>query len=94
MRDTFKSVTLDELIDALEDARNAHGGDMIVTFASNYGDRSRTQQVHELSGDVDELPICERPGYSVSGFAIDESEDDDSDEECTNVERQRVLVIS
>lgn len=81
----FKSCSLDELIRTLKDARDEHGGETIVCFASNYGDHSRTQQVHSLNGDIDEYPIKES-GYSDSRYAIDESDDPEGG--------QTVLVIS
>lgn len=67
--------TLDELIAALQEAREDHGGDKKVVFASNYGDRCRTQQAHGLRGRVEETALVES-GYSDSGYAV---ADDDSD---------------
>ena len=80
-----RTTTIQNLIDALEDAREAYGADAPVVFASDYGDIVHTQQVHLLDGDVDES-IVEESAYSGSGWAVSEDED--------GSETQTVLVLS
>lgn len=82
---TPKTLTASELIDYLQDV----DPDMSVVFASNYGDRSQTQQVHFLSGRFDERTLKES-AYSDSGWALmrDDVEDVDDDDVKT------VLVLS
>lgn len=79
--------TLDELIDALQEAREDHGGDKKVVFASNYGDRCRTQQAHGIRGRVEEALLTES-GYSDSGYALADEDEDHGD-----YEQNGVLVI-
>jgi hypothetical protein len=65
MARTFKTITAGELRELLEDLDD----DAPVAFASNYGDRGGTRQVHALAGDAEELPI-EESRYSESGWAL------------------------
>jgi hypothetical protein len=82
----FRSITVGELKRIIEGEEN----DAIVTFSSDYGDYHHTKQVHELEGNIDELPI-DKSGYSQSGYAIvDYDRDDDEPED----DFQRVLVLS
>lgn len=76
----MRTCTLDELIAALEEAREDFGGDKKVVFASNYGDRFRTQQAHGLRGDVEETALV-KSGYSDSGYAVPDNDDDMDEDE-------------
>lgn len=67
----FKSITVAELKALLED----QSPNLLVTFASNYGDYHRTQQVHSLDGYAEEMKIVET-AYSDSGFALSDEDDD------------------
>lgn len=80
MSDQFNSITVEQLQQLLSD----YDPNTLVTFSSNYGDRSRTEQVHSLEGYADMKPLT-KTAYSDSGYAIA-----DDDEE----EAQTVLVIS
>jgi len=75
----FNSTTVGELREMLEGLDE----DKLITFASDYGDYSRTQQVHVIRGDVEELPIRES-AYSVSGWALGYDDEDEEDEEAMN----------
>lgn len=81
----FKTTTVEELIEALQE----HDPKAFVVFASDYGDRGNTMQVHAIDGDVDEIQI-RKTAYSASGWAVLES--DDMREEDANV--PCVLLIS
>jgi len=83
-RRSIGTITVRELLDALE----AEDPEALVVFASDYGDIGHTQQVHRVSGDVEEVTL-EESAYSHSGWAIRREEDDDDDEDAG----QRVLVI-
>jgi hypothetical protein len=71
---TFKTVTKAELIEALEELNDND----LVAFSSDYGDISHTQQVHRIRGRIEEVELCES-AYSDSGFAIADSDDEESD---------------
>lgn len=73
---TLKTITVGELRELLEDYED----DVPVVFASNYGDISRTQQVHPLRGDGDMVAVRES-AYSDSGYAVAEAEDLDADDD-------------
>lgn len=75
-----KTLTVKELIEVLE----GEDQDALVVFASNYGDRSRTQQVHFINGQVESDRI-RSSGYSDSGYALGGEQNEDGPE---------VLVIS
>jgi hypothetical protein len=78
------TISKQELIEALselpEDAR--------LAFASDYGDRTHTQQVHPIKGDVEERQITES-AYSDSGFALA-----DEDEEFMEANVHWLYIIS
>jgi len=80
--------TLDDLIAALQEAKDEHGGDVKVVFTSNYGDRARTQQAHRLYGRVEETQLVES-AYSDSGYAVADSDEGMHDE----YTERKVLVI-
>lgn len=84
----MQTCTLDELIAALEEAREEHGGNVKVVFTSNYGDRGRTQQAHRLYARVEETQLVES-AYSDSGYAVADSDEGMHDE----YEERKVLVI-
>lgn len=71
----IKTITLDELIEELQEARTFHGGTAKVVFASSYGDRARTQQAHGIRGDIVEVPLRET-AYSDSGYCVADSDDE------------------
>jgi hypothetical protein len=81
----FNTITKAELIEALEDLDDSD----LIAFASNYGDHSRTMQVHCLRGDV-ELEHIEESAYSDSGFAVAEHEPDEDEMDDT----QEVWILS
>ena len=72
----LKTITVAELMDLLAD----QDPDARVVFSTNYGDYHRTSQALPLRGDVEEVQVKET-GYSNSGFAVVEVEDDDYDED-------------
>ena len=67
------TITKQELVDILADLPD----DARLAFATDYGDRSHTQQVHAIEGSVEERDIGES-GYSDSGWAVLDDEDDDA----------------
>lgn len=67
----MKTITVRELRDLLDD----YDDDTPVIFSSNYGDRGRTEQAHALSGDAD-LVTLRKSGYSESGYAVVEDDED------------------
>jgi hypothetical protein len=73
--ENFKTITVGELMQLLSD----YDPETQVIFATNYGDRARTQQAHAIRGEAEEVTLHES-GYSDSGFAIDEDDSDSSDE--------------
>jgi hypothetical protein len=76
----FETITLDELIAQLQEERETYGGDAQVLFASDYGDRGRTQQAHRIRGHVEQVAVAES-GYSDSGYAV--ADEDDMDDRTT-----------
>lgn len=86
----FQSMTLFDLEQLCKSARNhSYDSDTMVTFASDYGDLSHTQVVHELEGSYEERAI-DQSAYGKSGYAlVDEADDFEA-----NGELQKVLVIS
>jgi len=66
----FETITKAELISALSNLAD----DDRIAFASDYGDRCHTQQVHALRGELQDAVIKES-AYSDSGFAIEDAED-------------------
>lgn len=62
----MRTITAKRLIEELEQLPpNAE-----LAFASDYGDRCGTQQIHFLRGDIEKTSIHES-GYSDSGYAVD-----------------------
>ena len=84
-RRAIRSINVRELIDALE----GEDPEALVVFSSDYGDISHTQQVHPISGDMEEGTL-EETAYSASGWAILSDEDDEDD---TDNETVKILVI-
>lgn len=72
----MKSITVKELIKFLE----YYDEDSQVIFASDYGDRVNTQQVHFIEGDIKKVGIGES-AYSDSGFKVLDEDDKDEEEE-------------
>ena len=74
----FHSITAGELIALLQDLPE----DAEIAFASDYGDRSHTQQAHPIKGDI-RSAFLTKSAYSASGWAVksydQEEEDDDKD---------------
>lgn len=66
----MRTITAAQLIAELEGIPP----DAKVVFASDYGDRCGTQQVHFLRGYIERVTIKES-GYSDSGYAVDEDGD-------------------
>jgi hypothetical protein len=85
------SITVRELRQALFEVEDQ---DAMVVFTSDYGDIGHTQQVHPISGDVEEVAL-EESAYSRSGWAIrsDEDYDEDRDEPEGEDDAPRMLVI-
>ena len=65
----LKTITVRELIEALQN----EDPEARVVFASNYGDRARTQQAHAIKGECEPATLRES-GYSDSGWAVDEED--------------------
>lgn len=63
----ISSITVEELRELLDD--DSLDPKALVVFASDYGDRGSTMQVHELSGNLDEHAL-EESAYSRSGWAL------------------------
>ncbi len=89
MARTLKSITVDELIERLQDIKAEHGGEAMIAFSSNYGDYGKTQQVHVIDGEAEERDI-EESGYSQSGFAVVEYEQDEDDAR----EFQKMVILT
>lgn len=92
------SLTIREMIDALEVAAEVHGDDTQVLIASDYGDIGHTQQVSTITSDLDgDLVTLEESGYSQSGWAVrQEEEEEESEEDAESDEddrKTRYLVI-
>lgn len=70
----MKTITVGELMQLLSD----YDPERKVIFAANYGDRGRTQQAIPIRGELEEMPLRES-GYSDSGYALAESDEDWND---------------
>jgi hypothetical protein len=70
----MRTISVKQLIEKLEQLPP----DAPLAFASDYGDRCATQQIHFLRGRVEDTPICES-GYSDSGYAVDRDNDGDGE---------------
>lgn len=75
----FRTITAKVLREALADLDD----DALVVFSSNYGDHGRTEQVHFLDGEIEERHVKES-GYSESGFALVD-QDDEPEEDAPTV---------
>ena len=73
---TKKTMDLDELIAMLEDTREIYGGNTPVFMTADYGDYYHTTQALPIM-DVDSGDI-EESGYSNSGFAVSDEEDEET----------------
>lgn len=71
---SLHSITVAEL-KRLLDHQDDHA---MVIFSADYGDRCHTMQALPLRGEVEEVAVCES-GYSESGFAIDDRDEEDHD---------------
>lgn len=85
----LKTITVRELIDLLED----YDDDTPVIFSSNYGDRGRTEQAHRLTGDAD-LVTLRKSGYSESGYAVVENDEDAEEAAERDDDNQEFLRLS
>lgn len=89
-----RTLTVKELVARLAN----EDPDARVVFASSYGDRGNTKQVHFLKGGVDET-VIKRSGYSDSGWALLDDGDDEEDlpefegGPTDSVEERTVLVL-
>lgn len=70
----LRSITVQDLLDALEDQPK----DALVIVGADYGDLSHTEQALGLKGEVEEVTITPS-AYSNSGFAIAEPDEDDEE---------------
>ena len=82
---TFRSIPLSELRELVNDPTLNDQEDVLVTFASDYGDHCHTEQVHSLDGRI-ELQTIRESAYSDSGFAVEDDLENDK--------FQQVLIIS
>ena len=96
MRQFRSTITVAELRDLLDGQDDA----MLVTFSSDYGDHSHTQQIHRLNGNA-EVKAIQENAYSNSGWALmDDREDDgqgpfDPDGDKDDEDKpQQVLILS
>jgi hypothetical protein len=92
------SITLGELEELVKDYIRVHGDESrekLIAFASNYGDRGRTQQIHDLEGEIEEMAI-DASGHSESGYALVSQGRFEREESGVMPKReyQTVLVIS
>lgn len=67
---TYRSLTLAELKELVEDAIYEHGAHTLTGFSCNYGDYSRTMQLLPFTTYMVQLQGVEESAYSQSGFAI------------------------
>lgn len=84
----MKTATLLDLKQAIDRAIDMYGEDKPVVFTADYGDRCHTMQALSISGDLEERSIRES-GYSSSGYAVNEPDDDRDDSN-----DETVLVIT
>lgn len=86
----FRSMTLGDLQRLVADAIEDNGTDMLVGFSCNYGDYSKTMQVLPFDENDAEVKEVEgNSGYSQSGFAVAER---DEDECCPDCESTNITV--
>ena len=90
-------MTVNELIEMLEDIASDGNGDKEVKFVTDYGDYYHTQQALDVNGGWDNISV-KKSGYSQSGYeaiagddcigicldggSLDLPKDDDEDEDC------------
>lgn len=86
MRD-FRSLTLEELREAVDSAIEKFGGETLVGFSCNYGDYSRTMQILPFTYDDPVVAGVIESGYSQSGFALVLD-----DHQCPACESERITV--
>lgn len=67
----MRSITVERLIELLE----GEDPEALVIFTADYGDHHHTQQALPLRGEIETVAI-EKTGYSNSGYAIVEDEED------------------
>lgn len=84
----MKTMTAAQLIEKLQ--RDCAPEDLVV-FASDYGDRSHTQQAHAIRGAM-ECGRLRETAYSGSGYAV--VFEDDEDRFAALAEDRTVVVIS
>lgn len=90
MNAKLNTITVAELIETLKGLPE----DALVAFASDYGDRCHTMQVHKLNGEA-EMMLIEESAYSNSGFAIDsEGNDQENRGDGDIYDQQRVYILS
>ena len=70
----LRSLTVDELIEELQQYSDDGHGSWKVVMTADYGDYSHTTQALEVSG-IKATGLCES-GYSNSGFAVDEDSEE------------------
>lgn len=86
----MRTLTVAELLELLE----GQDPEASVIFSTCYGDYHRTQQALPITGrDIRTVTICES-GYSNSGFAIVEDEDEGYDGVDADGDDEKFLVIS
>lgn len=73
---TLKTITVAELIDALEDLEP----EALVIFSTDYGDYHHTAQALPIKGEIEEGTVSES-AYSNSGFQLHQEEEDERSEE-------------
>ena len=87
-RKLTRSMTVRQLREALDGLDD----EMLVAFACDYGDRAHTQQVLSITtaDEYDESEI-EESGYSNSGFALLEGDEEDEAPEPIG---KNILILS
>jgi hypothetical protein len=71
----FRTITVAQLRELLEDQADQ----ALVVFSADYGDYHRTQQALPLRGEVEDCSLI-KTGYSNSGYAIAEPDDEDAED--------------
>ena len=85
MSKNLRTITVAQLIERLQ----GEDPEARVIFTADYGDYHHTQQALPITGDIDEVEVVENEGYSRSGFALLEEDDEDDTDEA----RATFLVI-
>lgn len=68
----FRSMTVDRLIEALQEVSAEGNGGMHVVMTADYGDHCHTTQILRI-GDV-QIREIDESGYSDSGYALVDDE--------------------